>query len=220
MIQITIDGQPITAPEGRTVLEVCREHDIYVPTLCYHPALEPWGGCRLCMVELSIGGRPPRLVAACTHPAEDGLLVRTNSEAVRRSRRVTAELLLAGAYDVPEIVALAESLGVSQLRYQLPEADACVLCGLCVRACQEIVGVSAISMINRGINKQVSPPLERASASCIGCGTCVLICPTGKIKLDDITLEHSKHRVNGTPQPFYCQLCADEYQIRANGAGG
>src|SRR5512146_1717706 len=125
MISLTIDDDPVKVPEGRTILEACREHDIHIPTLCYHPALEPYGGCRLCMVELDAAPRPPRLVAACVYPCEEGMVVRTNTEMVRNSRRMTAELLMAGAQDTPEIQALAQELGVKEVRFRLPEENTC-----------------------------------------------------------------------------------------------
>lgn len=216
MIQLTIDDQLVTVAEGRTVLEACREHAIPVPTLCYHPALKPYGGCRLCVVEVAqppppgdARPRPARLAAACAYPCEPGLVVRTRSEAVQRSRRLTAELLLAGAYASPEIQSLAKSLGVERVRFQLPEAENCVLCGLCVRACQEIVGVSAISLIKRGLAKQVSAPFEVASAACLGCGTCVLICPTGRLRLEDVLGYRSAHPAGAGGAREYCQVCDD-----------
>ncbi len=191
MISLTIDELVLKVPEGRTILEACREYGIHIPTLCYHPALEPYGGCRLCMVELDAPPRPPRLVAACVYPCEEGLNVRTDTEMVRNSRRMTAELLMAGAQDTPEIQALAQELGVKEVRFKLPEENTCVLCGLCVRACREIVGVSAISFIERGIAKKVSAPFQVASSRCIGCGTCVLICPTGAFRFEEIAGFHN-----------------------------
>jgi len=186
MIHLTIDDQPIEVPENRTLLEACREHGIHIPTLCYHPALEPYGGCRLCMVELNQANRKSRLVAACVYPCEEGAVVKTNSELVVRSRRMTAELILAGSYNIPEMLALGEELGVKEVRFKLPEENACVLCGLCVRACNEIVGVSAISVIQRGIEKKVATPFQVTSSRCIGCGTCVLICPTGAFQFESV----------------------------------
>lgn len=186
MIHLTINDQKYEIPEGRTILEACREHGIYVPTLCYHPALEPYGGCRLCMVELVQAPRPSRLVAACVYPCEEGAVVNTDSERVRRSRRTTAELLMASSSGSPEIAALAEELGVTQVRFHLPEENPCVLCGLCVRACKEIVGVSAISVIQRGIAKKVATPFQVTSSRCIGCGTCVLICPTEAFQFTNV----------------------------------
>lgn len=186
MIHLTIDEKQIEVHEGRTILEACREHGIHIPTLCYHPALEPYGACRLCMVEISQDGRKPRLVASCVYPCEEGTVVKTNTDVVQQSRRITAELLLAGSSNSPEMVLLADELGVKEVRYQLPEEDACVLCGLCVRACKEIVGVSAISVIQRGIAKKVSTPFQVTSSRCIGCGTCVLICPTGAFNFENV----------------------------------
>jgi NADH dehydrogenase/NADH:ubiquinone oxidoreductase subunit G len=209
MLHLTIDDQPLEVAEGRTLLEACREHGIHVPTLCYHPALEPHGACRLCMVEVSQPPRLARLVAACTYPCEGGAVVKTDTERVQRSRRMTAELLLGGAPHTPEIIALAEELGVTEARFQMPEENACVLCGLCVRACAEIVGVNAISMIRRGIGKTVSPPFQIASSTCIGCGTCVLICPTGALKLSDVTGFRSVHPSHTVYSRDYCRVCGD-----------
>jgi ferredoxin len=113
-------------------------------------------------------------------------MVKTNSEMVVQSRRMTAELILAGSYNTPEMLALGEELDVKEVRFKLPEENACVLCGLCVRACNEIVGVSAISVIQRGIAKKVATPFQVTSSRCIGCGTCVLICPTGAFKFEGV----------------------------------
>ncbi len=187
MIHLTIDDKQLEVAEGRSLLEACRENGIYIPTLCFHPALEPYGACRLCVVELTQPGRKPRLVASCVYPCEEGAVVNTRSEQVLHSRRITAELILAGSYETPEVLALGKELGVTEIRFKLPEENACVLCGLCVRACREIVGVSAISVIQRGISKKVATPFQVKSSRCIGCGTCVLVCPTGAFKFDSVT---------------------------------
>lgn len=191
MVRLTINDRPVEMPEGSTILEACRKIGVEVPTLCFHPALKPYGACRLCMVDVAMPPRPPRLVASCVYPCEEGAVVQTDSESARRSRRMTAELLLAGAGDSPEVRSLAEKLGVTKVRYHLPEENTCVLCGLCVRACNEIVGVAAISIIERGISKKVSAPFQIASSRCIGCGTCVLICPTGAFQFEDVAGFHN-----------------------------
>ncbi len=191
MVRLTINDRPIVVTEGRSLLEACRENGIEVPTLCYHPALKPYGACRLCMVDVAMPPRPPKLVAACVYPCEEGAVVQTDSEAARRSRRMTAELLMASAGENPEIRDLAERLGVTHVRFHMPEKNTCVLCGLCVRACTEIVGVSAISIIERGITKKVSAPFQIASSRCIGCGTCVLICPTNTFHFEDVAGFHN-----------------------------
>jgi len=187
MVHLTIDEKPVEVPERWSLLDACREYGIHVPTLCHHPALEPYGGCRLCVVELIPANAKPRLVASCVYPCEEGAVVKTDSGAALRSRRLTAELLLASAYNTPRMLELAQELGVQEVRYRLPEESACVLCGLCVRACREIVGVSAISVIRRGMAKKVATPFQVASSRCIGCGTCVLICPTGAFEFSGTT---------------------------------
>lgn len=206
MITVTINGQELQTAAGRTILQVAREHDIHIPTLCYHEAMEPFAACRLCVVEVE-AGRGRQLVASCAYPCTNGLVVYTDSEAVLRSRRITIELLMATAGHIPLIRQLADELGVAEPRFKL-EADDCILCGLCVRACQEIVGVSAISVVNRGIKKKVSPPFEIASNTCIGCGTCVLVCPTGAIKLKDIaSARKTLHSWESEFDRTDCRLC-------------
>ena len=184
MIHVTINGQEIETEADRTILEVAREHGIHIPTLCYHEAMEPFAACRLCVVEV-MAGRGRQLVASCAYPCTDGLVVYTDSDVALQSRRITVGLLMASSAHVPIIRQLADELGVGEPRFTMDSND-CILCGLCVRACQEIVGVGAISVINRGIEKEVSPPFHIASNACIGCGTCVLACPTGALTLADI----------------------------------
>lgn len=219
MITVTINGQAIETAEGRTILQVAREHGIHIPTLCYHEAMEPFAACRLCLVEVE-GSRGRQLVASCAYPCSDGLVVYTDSESVLRSRRTMVELLMASAAHLPIIQRLAEELGVQQVRFTLP-ADDCILCGLCVRACKEIVGVAAISVVNRGIEKEVSPPFHIASNACIGCGTCVLVCPTGAITLDEITgRARSVHAFRSDFERVPCRICGDQVGLAENLAGG
>lgn len=216
MITLTIDGQDTEALEGSTLLEAARENGIEIPTLCFHEALEPYGGCRLCVVEL-VGPNGSQLVASCVHPAEEGAVVSTNSEMVRRSRRTTVELLLAAAPNAKVIQDLAAEMGVEQPRVRLGDND-CILCGLCVRACNEIVGANAISLVNRGFVKEVKPPFEIGSNACIGCATCVFVCPTGAIKLDDVLTNRSVHEWKSDFEARACRICGDHYlapEIRA-----
>ena len=215
MITLTIDGKRNQTQPDRTLLEAAREHANWIPTLCYHEALKPYGGCRLCVVELETP-RGPRLVAACTHPCEDGAVVRTDAQIVRQSRRVAAELLLARAGHISFIQELAENLGVRTTPYTLP-ADDCILCARCVRACREIVGVGAISMAKRGANREVTAPFRFSSADCIECATCVLVCPTGAITLEDIT--DRTRTLHTWPSEYArraCRLC----EYHADGLSG
>jgi bidirectional [NiFe] hydrogenase diaphorase subunit len=210
MITLTLNGKQIQVQPGRTLLEAAREHGVWIPTLCYHEALEPSGGCR-----------GPRLVAACSHPCQEGISMRTNTPMVSQARRVAAELLLARAGEVPFIRELAASLGVKTTPYHLP-ADDCVLCARCVRACREIVGVGALSMAGRGSHKEVTPPFHISSADCIECATCVLVCPTGAIRLEDIIDRgRSVHHWPTQYARHACRLCdyhADEWPEAGNGS--
>jgi bidirectional [NiFe] hydrogenase diaphorase subunit len=211
VINITIDGRKLQVPEGLTILEAARENGIEIPTLCYHEALEPYGACRLCVVELERGPNS-QLVASCVYPCEEGAIVHTDSEMVRRSRRTTVGLLMASSAHIPLIQELAAQLGVTEPRVQL-ESNDCILCGLCVRACRDIVGVSAISLVNRGVDKKVKPPFEIASRDCIGCSTCVFICPTGAIKLEDIGEPKLVHHWASDFEAVQCRICGDHYLI-------
>jgi NADH dehydrogenase/NADH:ubiquinone oxidoreductase subunit G len=220
MITFMLDGKQILVRPGRTLLEAAREHGVWIPTLCYHEALEPYGGCRLCVVELETP-RGPRLVAACSHPCQDAAIVRTSTPMVDQARRVAAKLLLARAGQVPFIRELAASLGVQATPYSLP-ADDCVLCARCVRACREIVGVGALSMANRGSDKEVTPPFHVSSADCIECAMCVLVCPTGAIRLRDIIDRgRSVHTWPSSYARRACRLCeyhADQWLETGNGS--
>jgi bidirectional [NiFe] hydrogenase diaphorase subunit len=211
MISLTIGGQEVEALEGSTILEVARESGIEIPTLCFHEALEPYGGCRLCVVELKTA-KGSRLVASCVYPAEEGAVVETNSELVLRSRRMTVELLLAAAPNAKAIQELAAEMGVKEPRVKLGDNN-CILCGLCVRACQEIVGADAISLVNRGFTKEVKPPFEIGSNACIGCTTCVFICPTGAIKLRDVQTDRSVHQRESDFNTRPCKICGDHYLV-------
>jgi heterodisulfide reductase subunit A2 len=187
MVTLTIDGQKMEAAEGTTLLQVARLNGIEIPTLCHHDALTPYGACRLCTVEVG-RGKKSRLATACTHPAEDGLVVQTHSPQVVAARKMIMELLLARCPNVPIIKDMAREMGIVAPRFKLGD-DNCILCGLCERVCDEVVGARAISFINRGIDREIATPFKIASEECIGCGACAAVCPTGAITVEGEAVE-------------------------------
>lgn len=185
MIPVTIDGERIEVEKGTTILEASRRLGIAIPTLCHHPALEPYGACRLCTVEIVYNGHS-RLVTSCNYPVRWDIEVKTASEDVVNGRRLLVELILARCPEVPEVRELAHSLGVTETRFESGE-ELCYLCGLCERVCRELIGESAISFYGRGVDREVGPPFREFSDACIACGACAFVCPTGAIRLEDVT---------------------------------
>ena len=183
MIKFMMDGQPIEAEEGMTILEVARRTGVNIPTLCYHPALEPYGACRLCTVEVK-WGRKVTLETACTYPVREGLEVQTMSPAVVAARKMLLEMQLARCPNVPVIQDLAREYGIEKSRFKTDDpAEDCILCGLCVRICNEVVGAGAINFSDRGTGREIGPPFMQKTRACIGCGACTIVCPTGAIQI-------------------------------------
>ena len=186
MLKLNIDGRPVQAEPGTTILQAAESAGIRIPTLCYHKALLPQGACRLCLVE--VNGR--ELTASCAAPVEEGMEVQTASPRVMAARRLVMELLLLRCPDVPKLKELAGEIGVDEAfmrRFQPDENEQCILCGLCVRVCRERMKVGAIDFVGRGHKRKVSPPFGEFSDACVTCGACVTVCPTGAIDLAKIT---------------------------------
>lgn len=177
-IKLEIDGKLVEAQKGTTILQAARNTGIDIPTLCYDERLTPYGGCRLCTVEISKNGKT-RFVASCIYPVEEGLLVSTESEQVIKIRKMIIELLLPFCPTGP-IESLAKKYGIEKSRF-LGENRGCVLCGLCVRYCAEIKKANAIGFIGRGVDRDVAFIPEVASKVCSNCRECFAICPGGKL---------------------------------------
>jgi len=187
MIPITIDGQLVEVQEGTTILEAAGQLGITIPALCHHPALEPYGACRLCTVEIIYEGWS-KLVTSCNYPIRREITVQTASETVVKGRAMLAELMLARCPNAPMIQELAAGYGITKPRFELGDPEElCYLCGLCVRICEEMIGQSAISFVGRGVDREVGTPFLTISDDCIACGACEFICPTGAIKLEEIS---------------------------------
>lgn len=177
---ITINGMPCECEKGEFLLQIARRNGIEIPTLCHHDAIAGQGACRLCIVEVFERSRS-KIVVSCVYPVEYECEVFTDNEKVRRQRGMILCLLQCRAPDSPEIEALCEKYKAPQIdRFVKVDGSKCVLCGLCAKACAEL-SVGAISTVNRGITKEVATPYHEPNFTCIGCGSCSRICPTGAI---------------------------------------
>ncbi|MCX8044972.1 MAG: 2Fe-2S iron-sulfur cluster-binding protein [Desulfobacterota bacterium] len=189
-VTVIIDKKKYRTEQGEMILRVARREGIDIPALCYHEGLSPFGACRLCMVEVVAGGRPG-ITTSCTLAATDGLEVKTATDGVVKIRRGLLELYLAQAPDAPSLRQLAAQHGVTHSRFvrerqkDAPE-EKCVLCGLCVRVCNEAVGAGVINFTGRGPETKVTTPYREPSNACIGCTACAQVCPTEVIQIADV----------------------------------
>jgi len=179
-IRLQIDGREVRAKEGMTVLEAAESAGIFIPTLCHHKTLQPFGGCRICIVEAE-SRAGTRLIASCVYPVEENLIVRTRSEKVDRIRKTLLELLLAHAPDSPPLHELAKQYGANRDRYE-KESMFCIHCGLCVRYCAEVKKKNAVGFIDRGTRKEVSFIPEISVKECDACKECFPLCPTSYLQ--------------------------------------
>jgi NADH dehydrogenase/NADH:ubiquinone oxidoreductase subunit G len=179
-ILLQIDGREVEAKEGMTILEAARSVEIFIPTLCHHEKLEPYGACRICVVEVDARGRT-NLVAACLHPVEQDLVVRTRSEKVDKTRKILLEQFLAHAPDAEVLQNLAQEYGADKNRFE-KEASFCILCGLCVRYCTEVKKKNAVGFFDRGTSREISFIPEIASKECWNCKECFPLCPTSYLQ--------------------------------------
>ena len=217
-VTAVIDGIEVRVERDTTILEAARLAGISIPTLCHHEALEPYGACRLCTVEVETRPGKTKLVTACNFPLRRDTVVSTRSDRVLRGRRMIVELLLARCPGVPILEKLAAELGVPSPRFEQGKGD-CILCGLCVRVCREVVGVSAIGFIDRGPSREVDTPFRIDSQTCIGCGACTHVCPTGRMQMEFKAVERF---LESPAQGRFCRymrmgfvsykLCPNSYQ--------
>ena len=196
MITLRINGLNVSVEEGATLLEAARFLGFPIPPLCFVEGLSPYGACRLCVVEIGQGPQA-RLVSSCTYPAEEGLDVRTASSRVMRARRMILELLLASCPQSKTIQDLASAHGVHQQRFK-QEYEDCILCGLCVRMCEEQMMAKAIGFRGRGENRSIGTPFDIKSDVCRTCGACMYICPACELRC-----------TYAEPEKAICGACAN-----------
>lgn len=181
-IEIYINDKPYLVEKGRILIEVCRELEIFIPSLCYFPGTNPFAGCRLCIVEIRKGNWH-KLVASCEYPLNKTENFYTDSERVKNSRRLSAELLLARVPSAQEFLQDIIQQPLERIFEPIEsQNDKCLLCGLCYRACSKF-GPNAINVSGRGALKAVTTPYNEANPACVACGICAEICPTNAIKM-------------------------------------
>lgn len=180
MITIKINGVDLQVEKGTTLLEAAQFLGFPIPTLCHMEGLSPYGACRLCVVEI---GKEPnaKLVTSCTYPAQDGLVVRTASERVMRARKMIIELHLASCPQSKVIQDLASKWGVRQQRFKQEHED-CIMCGRCVRMCEEQMVAKAIGFRGRGASRTIGTPFDIKSDVCRLCGGCMYVCPACQLR--------------------------------------
>ncbi|HNV86265.1 MAG TPA: [FeFe] hydrogenase, group A, partial [Candidatus Omnitrophota bacterium] len=209
-VTLTINGKKATVPEQSTIMEAADGMGIHIPRLCYHSALSPFGGCRLCVVEVEgMKNYPP----SCLTQVKEGMAIQTHSHNILKARRTLLELILdnhpqdcnicgkSGDCDLQE---LAESLGLREIVFEgekkkypadvsspaiVRDPEKCILCGKCVRVCGEVQGVTALTFSHRGFKTNIVPAYEMpmGESLCINCGQCVNVCPTGALLEKDST---------------------------------
>jgi NADH dehydrogenase/NADH:ubiquinone oxidoreductase subunit G len=207
-ITITLDGKKVEATSGERLLDVCRRLGVFIPTLCDQDDLEPYGACRLCLVEWDRGDWS-KMVTSCNFPVKEGQSFRTDSGKVKRERRMIMEFTLARSSKTPEILEMARMVGVTETRFSKQD-EGCILCGMCIRACSEVVGANAIGFAERGGKRKVASPLYQEAIDCIGCGSCAEVCPTNYIEVQEDANTRTFPLWNVTFEMAKCKKCGQK----------
>jgi heterodisulfide reductase subunit A len=186
MVSIRIDGRDVQIPEDTSILKAAEKAGVWIPTMCHCELFEPYGVCRLCIVEVVRGNRS-RVVTSCNYPVREGISVLTTSPKIQWLRKTIVELMVSRWPNVKVVKELAVQLGVEKPRFVSLEKDeaedACILCGKCVNICRDVVQAEALGFAYRGIQREVVLPFDVRAERCIVCGACASVCPTGHVKM-------------------------------------
>jgi len=174
-VNVNIDGAVIHVIKGTSVLDTAIEYGICIPHLCHVPYLSDIGACRLCIVEHVVNGHS-NVTISCTLNVQEGMVILTNTDRIRKLRRNLAELLVAQAPNSRAIQDIALRCGVKEVRYPFRNED-CVLCGRCVRVCTEVWQAKAKGFVGRGKDRHVDYPFGIRPDFCKQCGSCIQLCP-------------------------------------------
>ena len=207
-IRINVDGRIAQVARGTTILEAARQMGVSIPTLCNYRGLSPYGACRVCLVEMETP-RGGQVVASCSFPVESELVIRTETESVKQSRGTVLELLLAQAPDSAELAEFAAKLGVTSTSFEPTPDGKCILCGLCSRVCNEMMGRGAINLFGRGESREVRTAYDEQSQQCQACGACAFVCPTGAVDLATITARRMQPHFTGFDKNLTARPCID-----------
>ncbi|MDP2971292.1 MAG: 2Fe-2S iron-sulfur cluster-binding protein [Deltaproteobacteria bacterium] len=209
MIPFKIDGQSVEGKEGAHILEVALDAGIEVPHLCYNESVKPYGACRLCLVEVTKKGRS-RMTTSCNYPVMEEIEVFTGTEKVLRARRMIIELLVSMCPGDKLLREMAAKMGVQEIRFKKEDKD-CILCGLCARVCDEVVGAHAIQFASRGDRREMVPPFGGEAMDCIACGACVVACPVDVVGMREEGDERTIIRWKRTLKMKSCKVCGNYF---------
>ena len=237
-VNIKINGMDYAVPQGSTVLEAARAAKIEIPTLCYLKDINAIGACRLCLVEVSEGGRPYRMVTACVYPVTEGMSVLTNTPKIMKSRKLNLELVLSNhdkkclsctRNTTCELQKLCNEYGVDESyfkgemnKYEIDESspiirdnNKCILCRRCVAACSKVQGIGVIGANDRGFDTHIASAFETnlGDNACINCGQCIVACPTGALYERDDTDKVMEAIADPSKKVYICTAPSVRAQI-------
>ncbi len=216
-VDVYIDDKKYMAQEGEPILNVARRNGIDIPALCYEESLGSYGACRLCIVDVKEGTKRG-ITTSCTLLCREGLKIETTTEEIKKHRKILFELYMAQAPESKEIRKLAAKYGVFETRFtkavkkQDPLNNSCILCGLCVRVCNDVMGFGVINFIGRGYKTHINTPYLENSDICTGCKACLEVCPTKAIKIEDrINIRVMASWSNTEIELKQCSVCGKYY---------